>query len=159
MRDQVGAVLLVVVGNQPVIHRGEQLFEEQPGTARDHPQGRSLRVVYRLATIRGRAVRMRRTSAGEANHRRMNGRATGRRSGATIATITSIATASSGVCHIDRSTVARVSFDAGKAVRGDPLEQAAPGDQQTPERAADRVEHQYALVELKRHPQHGLLRW
>ena len=31
MRDRVGAIFLVVVGDQPVVGRREQFFEEEPG--------------------------------------------------------------------------------------------------------------------------------
>ena len=73
MRDELAAILLKVVGDQPVVAGPDEILEEPPRLPRDLAQRRALGRVERLTRVRQRPagrVRDHRRDAPEHDHRK-----------------------------------------------------------------------------------------
>ncbi len=146
VRDSLAAILLKVVGNQPVVRRAGELVEESPGPARDAAQHRACVPIERDVAVprrlTGRVGNGRREKPEREDEERE--RKPGRRCGAD----------EDREPQRDRRRCEHVSQRAGRrrlhlrhALGRDPFEQPPPREQQPNERPPDRVEHHPALVQ------------
>ena len=133
MRDDLGAVLLIVVGDEPVVGRRQQLFEEAPGLSCDAAQCGALFAVERSDGDARAAGRW--CGRAAATGTTAPGSATPAAAGAApaIATDSSATAASTGATHIRSKTPAkRRRHD--RSIGGHPLQQVAPRDQHPDQR-------------------------
>ena len=146
MRDELLTIFLIVVRHQPVIRRAHQIFEEAPGLARDFAEGAPLGRAERLTLVGKRQARDVYAMTGERSHSPIIGSASSRRPGASAATSAPAPKATAIAGHIWRATSPGDGFRARDLIGGDPLEPAAPAHEQPPERPADCLNHQPALM-------------
>ena len=155
MRDELVAVFLVVVRDQPVIRRGEKFLEIAPGQPRNFSKLHALRGVQWFALAWDRPsdrIRDGGRDSPEEDERRHEHQARGlvdpnedrggcgnRRCGP----------------HAAKDLPAR-QLDGAEPLGRDPLEHRTPRDEQTPDRSGNRIRHQPALMREKDGRQEGL---
>ena len=144
MRDDVGAVLLIVVGDEPVVGRRQQLFEEPPGLSCGAAQcGALFAVERRMAMLErqpGGVGEQRRQEPQRQDWRRQQQPARRRHRHH----LSGHAGEHRRHPHPLEDPAKRRRHD--RSIGGDPLQQVAPGDQHPDHRPDDRIEHHRALM-------------